>query len=156
MTDSDVRLHPIPSTSSDGLQDPDTETRDVGPEGEGGEDAEGRSTRMDDLVAPGSTPQAPVIDLGVTLPDASLDRPAGSAAGDEGPDAEAPVFSRREVLGVAVGHGLDESREHGQDPSPATGGDDKANSDHTDEHGEEVDTSDIGYDIPTGGKEPPP
>ncbi len=37
---------------------------------------------------------------------------------------------------------------------PSTPDDDESEHDDTDEDGEKVDTSDIGYDIPTGGKEP--
>jgi len=169
MKDSDFRVDPIPSTRREGLQDPITETRedDLGPGSR--EDADGPYTGMDngetgedtgypvrgdrDLVAEGSTPAAPVIDLGVTLPPFVDQSTSVSSAGDEGGDAETPVSSRREVLEAAIGQ-LDGALVDEPDTSPATADDDEAESDDTDEDGEKVDTSDIGYDIPTGGKEP--
>lgn len=171
MTDSDVRLHPIPSISSDGLQDPYTGTGENQPEPASGEDAEVRYTGMDngetgedtgypvrgdkDLVAQGSTPGAPVIDLGVTLPDSFVDRPASMpSASEEGSDADTRLFSRREVLGAAVGQPLDDAGGEEPGTSPATADDDEARLHDTDEDGEKVDTSDVGYDIATGGKEP--
>ncbi len=172
MKDSDSRVDPIPSTRRDGMQDPFTETDEdeLGPGGR--EAADGRYTGMDngetgedtgypvrgdrdDLVAEGSTPAAPVIDLGVTLPDPFVEQSTSvPSAGEEGGDAETPVSSRREVLEAAIGHQLDGALVDEPDTSPATADDDEAEVDDTDEDGERVDTSDIGYDIPTGGKEP--
>ena len=168
MTDSDSQSNP--PTSPDGLQDPFTESGEDELEPASREDADGRYTGMDngetgedtgypvrgdrDVVAEGSTPAAPVIDLGVTLPPFVDQSTSVSSAGEEGGDADTPVFSRREVLGAAIGHQLDGALVDEPDTSPATADDDEAESDDTDEDGEKVDTSDIGYDIPAGGKEP--
>ncbi len=94
------------------------------------------------LVAAGSTPGAPVIDLGATLTNVSGD------VTDEGPE-----ISRRDFLAAAIGHPLgDEVELPGS--SQATADDDEAELDDTDEHGNKVDTSDIGYETPRGEREP--
>ncbi len=94
------------------------------------------------LIAGESTPGAPVIDLGVTLAN------DGGEVTDDGPE-----ISRRDFLGAAIGHPLDDHQVDVPGSSPATADDDEAQLD-TDEDLDKVETSDPGYETPTGAREP--
>ena len=94
MTDSDVRAHPIPSTSSDGLKPP----------------------RDDDAAAGGSGGYTG-MDNGETGEDTGY--PAPESRGTDGAPASPADATRQEALEAAIGHPLVDDRGTSRnDPDP--------------------------------------
>ena len=110
---------------------------------ESGEEADGRDQAGSTGVDIGETGQdTGYADLG----SADLD---GDVDDTQGKGNRAPMPSRTEQLEAAIGQPLRGADQPTDDRELAT-----PTGDDTDEDGERVDTSDIGYEIPTGGKEP--